>query len=310
MWPPRKGLLLPVALLGGLGFGTALAFLLEAVRRSRPHGAPSLSETRPLASALRPEARIEPVRAVIARAPRRTQSADNDVAAGPLPQAAVEAFAFADLRGATGAAFTPARLATAMIDNPAAPVSRQLNQLYLSLRRSAPDGAPRSVLIVPDRHSPMKSEVALGLAVAGGMAGDRVLLIDADGASRTLSETLCPDARTGLGDVLAGRARLADAVVSYPETSIEILASTVSAKAARIELATFSAMLKSATAYDLVVIDGAPLGHRHSSLAAAHSVSDILFAIGPGGASHGDSGDFLASTLRATPKFRGIVLTD
>ncbi len=314
LWPPRKSLLLPLTLLGGLGAGSALAFVLEAARRRRHNfdraqngGADTI---RPMPAERLPD----PHRVAI-------PGSASDLAvmaaakSGTLrTRTAADIVAFADLRGAPrtpGGSLAPASLAMAIIDNPSSPVSRQLNQLYLALRRLERDDQPRSVLIVPDRQSPMKSEVALGLAVAGGMTGDRILLIDADASNRTLSEALCPEAKFGLGDVLSGRVRLADAVVTYPETSIEILVSTAAqASPPRPDASTFSALLDAAGSYDLVIIDGAPLGHRIASLATAASVSDILFVVGSQGASGSESSEMLGTTMRATPKFRGIVLTD
>ncbi len=304
LWPPRKVLLLPVALLGGLGLGSALAFILEAARRRRQSADMPATPSLAAAANARAIAQEQPARAALPPgSTRRLRSP-------------TETMAFADIRGVArsgGASLAPASFAMSILADPSSGPSRQLNQLYLTLRRLERNGRPRSVLVVPDRQTPMKSEVALALAVAGGMTGDRILLIDADTQNRTLTETLCQDNIYGLTDVLAGRAALTEAVIAYPETGIEVLAVSSAQKAElgrRADPSAFVRLLDAASHYDLVIIDGAPLGHRLSSLATATAVSDILFVVGNNPKAGNETSDVLASTMRSTPKFRGIVLTD
>jgi polysaccharide biosynthesis transport protein len=320
LWPPRKVLLMPIALLGGLGLGSALAFVLEAARRRRQSaGASSGSSNQQSYDAQAYDANVAAIDAAPAPRAITQDPAARAASAAHSPRrlrSPAETMAFADIRGVTrlhGDSLAPASFAMSILADPSSAASRQFNQLYLTLRRLERNGRPRSVLIVPDRQTPMKSEVALALAVAGGMTGDRILLIDADTQNRTLTDTLCQDNIYGLTDVLAGRATLTEAVIPYPETGIEVLAVSANQKTElgrRADPSAFVRLLDSASHYDLVIIDGAPLGHRLSSLATATAVSDILFVVGGNPKAGNETSDVLASTMRSTPKFRGIVLTD
>ncbi|MGY4472358.1 succinoglycan biosynthesis transport protein ExoP [Bradyrhizobium sp. LB9.1b] len=75
-----------------------------------------------------------------------------------------------------------------------------------------------------------KSTVSTNLAQLIAHSGARVVIVDADLRNPSLSRALVPDAQVGLIDVIAGRVRLEDAMVTDPETKLSILPTGTTSK--------------------------------------------------------------------------------
>jgi len=75
-----------------------------------------------------------------------------------------------------------------------------------------------------------KSTLSTNLAQLMAHGGARVILVDADLRNPSLSRALVPDAKIGLVDVVAQRARLEDALVVDPETKLSILPAGTTSK--------------------------------------------------------------------------------
>jgi capsular exopolysaccharide synthesis family protein len=107
-----------------------------------------------------------------------------------------------------------------------------------------------------------KTTTATSIARVLATGGSRTLLLDTDLRRRSASVALAPQARVGLGEVLAGSAALDDAIVREEATGLDVLplAATVGAAPHLLETAEFAALLAELRhRYDHIVVDTAPV---------------------------------------------------
>lgn len=126
----------------------------------------------------------------------------------------------------------------------------------------------RTLVVTSAQPGEGKSTVSWNLAVASAMAGQRVLLVDADLRRPVLAERLGIDARRGLSDVLAGLAQPDEAVrnVLVPVGGSEMASVDVvgagfvpPSPIALLERgATADSLARLAAPYDLVILDTPP----------------------------------------------------
>ena len=137
-----------------------------------------------------------------------------------------------------------------------------------NLRYLQVGGEVRSLVVTSALAGEGKSTVSWNLALATAMAGQRVLLIDADLRRPVLAERLGLDARRGLSDLLAGLAEPAEAVrtVRVPVGGGESAAVDVvgagfvppSPVALLERSATRATLARLGASYDLVILDTPP----------------------------------------------------
>ena len=237
------------------------------------------------------------------------------------------AFVFADFRGlckglgvvgepsSGGLQHSLMELARSVVDKPGSEFAQKIEDLERVLdeaaedRERADDAGPRIVLFAPDRTNPAKSAVALGLTYAAIKRGARVLLVDGDPQGRQLSQAVGCRARLGIEDVVSGRARLSAAVIADDASHLGFLPAAGRPGALPSPRAVRQAMSDMAD-YDLVIIDGTPLGGAGLGEALAATAGEMLFVFGTGPGAEGDIAEAMHVLRQSTPKFRGIVLTD
>jgi succinoglycan biosynthesis transport protein ExoP len=154
----------------------------------------------------------------------------------------------------------------------------------------------RASLILHDRENPLKmilvasaipgegkSFCAANLAVAFAQAGLKTLLIDADLRLPTLHTYFnLPVESNGFTEVLAGRAKLASAVIPSPLSTLELLLTTTPADSPAELLSGIRLPLlldEAAAAYDRVVIDSAPLNAVSDTMLIMPKADAILLVI-------------------------------
>jgi len=108
---------------------------------------------------------------------------------------------------------TPEGANVEMIDNPSGPMAEAVRVLRGNLSFVGVDGDVRSVLVTSSIRSEGKSVAASNLAVSMALAGQRVVLVDADFRRPRIHTYLRVSNAVGLSSVLARRAELLDAVI-------------------------------------------------------------------------------------------------
>ena len=175
-----------------------------------------------------------------------------------------------------------------VIDEPFAPFAEGLRAIKIALDL-ANMGKSRTVLgIASTLPNEGKSTIAANLAQMIAHAGSRVLLVDADLRSPSLSRLLAPGAEGGLIDVVAGRRPLAELIRVDPTSQLDFLPAgaphrllhTNEILAAESMRAFFAAARNH---YDYIVVDLSPLAPVVDARATTQFIDRYVFAIEWGG---------------------------
>ena len=170
----------------------------------------------------------------------------------------------------------------------------------------------RSALVVGTRSGDGAASVALNLALAAVASGERVLIIDADPATRALTELVAPGAAIGLYDVLAGRVPLLEALVGDKRSGLRALpmAARKSPTQARPARGTYERLIAQARArFDYVILVGAPLADEPDSRAIAEAADQVALVLRAQRATRADLSTALRALRVRGEKTCGIVLT-
>lgn len=158
-----------------------------------------------------------------------------------------------------------------------------------------------------------KSTLSTNLAQLMAHGGARVILVDADLRNPSLSRALVPDAKIGLVDVVAQKARLEDAMVVDPETKLSILPAGATSKLLHTnEVLASKAMHALVTQlrsqFDYVVLDMPPMAPVVDVRVTSSFVDSYVFVVEWGRTKI----DVVRHNLRGSPeiqdKLLGVVL--
>jgi succinoglycan biosynthesis transport protein ExoP len=160
---------------------------------------------------------------------------------------------------------SPPKVMRTIIDSPSSPYAEAIRTIKLTVDLNKRKENYTNVIgLTSCLPNEGKSSLAAAMAMHIGQGGSRVILVDCDVRNPSLSRALAPDASIGLLDVVAGRAALADAVWSIPDTTMAFLPA-----GARAGVPHASEILASSEAkslfdslqikYDYVIADLAPL---------------------------------------------------
>lgn len=164
------------------------------------------------------------------------------------------------------------------LTEPDAPATLALARLTAELDARSIDEKPMIILVTAIGDFEGKSTVAVNAALAAAAAGDRVLLIDADTRSKSVSGLL-PNGTSlpGFFDIVSGTAQAAGAIVKSESYPLDILPVGRSSDARSVRVASTIAGL--ARPYDLVVIDGGvTMRDRHVSEFCSGATQVVLVA--------------------------------
>ena len=174
-------------------------------------------------------------------------------------------------------ALPPGELSAATLES-----YRTLRTMLAAQRRD--DGNSRSVLVTGPSPSEGKTTTAINLASSLALAGNRVILIEADFRRPTVGEALGVRARVGIGDVLLGNVSLEDALVLAPPFGDNLCALLVDRAdewlAEVLSLPAAEALLEDAKRLaDYVVIDSPPLTEVIDAMPLARQVDDVVLVV-------------------------------
>ncbi len=155
-----------------------------------------------------------------------------------------------------------ADIAQQIIKEPRSQMSEAIRSLRTALSFSTQDGAPQTLFFTSSEPGEGKTSIALNLATAYALAGESVLLIDADLRNPSVHALLKVDNRQGLSNYLTGSTDLPSATQQttisgllvlpsgpLPPDPVELLSGR------RIK----ELIEKAADQYDRIIIDGPPV---------------------------------------------------
>jgi uncharacterized protein involved in exopolysaccharide biosynthesis/Mrp family chromosome partitioning ATPase len=191
------------------------------------------------------------------------------------------------------------------------------------LRANEPERTRTVLLITSSCGEEGKSTIALNLAVAAMMDGERVLLIDADFKAQAISRQLAAEVSgfgrpgrpakdlAGLGDILKDSCTL-DASVNFPvKSKFAVLpAGCPEGLGSRVERADLvGKVLSKVKEFNLIVIDGgsAKSGRLVRNLSA---VADEIILVVRAGRSRREDVDSITATLGDAARIRGVVFNE
>jgi succinoglycan biosynthesis transport protein ExoP len=167
-------------------------------------------------------------------------------------------------------------------------------------------GAGRVVAMVSLEPSLSRPALALALAKREARSGRRVLLVDADGATRALSNSFRVDGVYSLADVLQGRVPLEEAAKPISER-LRFLPSAQRDVASLIP----AEQLKSwGKVFDLVVLDLPPAGPISAARALAPALDGCVCAVEWGKTPRQMLSALIQSSSNLENKMIGVVITD
>lgn len=199
-------------------------------------------------------------------------------------------------------------------DGPADGAYRQsILQLLAAFEQDRHQDYPMAVMMVGASHGTGTSSVALAIAQAGALRGERVLLVDACSSSAALSAALAPDISSDWAALLAKPEALTSHTVRDAKSSLAFLplAPADLRLLKRAERRRLAANLAAAALdYDLVIIDAGPLAQDESGSALLPLADRIAVVTRSGVTSQSALDDTLRVLAPMLDKVAGIVLND
>lgn len=170
-----------------------------------------------------------------------------------------------------------------VIDKPLSSFSEAMRGLQMGLVLSNVDRKPKVVLVTSSVPGEGKTTVALSLARIIARSDQKVVLIDGDLRRPALTKALqLPDGQNGLIEILSGQATLDKCLVKDPRSSVQFLpTSRVAGNPPDLMGSTAMENLIAAlkSAYDMVVIDSAPLLPVNDTKVLAQLADAVVFVV-------------------------------
>lgn len=200
-----------------------------------------------------------------------------------------------------------------VVDNPLSRFSEAVRSVKVAVDLNSIVRENRVLATTSTLPNEGKSTLSTNLAQLMAHGGARVILVDSDLRNPSLSRALVPDAKIGLVDVVAQKARLEDALVVDPETRLSILpAGTTSKLLHTNEILASKAMHALVTElrskFDYVVLDMPPMAPVVDVRVTSSFVDSYVFVVEWGRTKI----DVVRHNLRGSPeiqdKLLGVVL--
>ncbi|MBZ0146758.1 MAG: polysaccharide biosynthesis tyrosine autokinase [Pseudorhodoplanes sp.] len=293
---PKKALMIGLGFFGSLGLGAALALGRDAFGKGFRH---SIDIEQVLG--LQPLASIPKVGGL--SLPKR------EVPLLRLDPHNQDNFQMAPARSRQSARV----LADYSLNQPDSAFAESVRTLYLSLRQQTPSRQIGVVLVTSALPGEGKSTVAANLGRTAAMAGDNVLLVDADLRRPSLASALDVGSENGLTDVLTGRCPLNTSVKRDRKSGLYVIAGAqYTSGVDALGLLSSPQMTKliehARDIFDLVVVDASPLLPVADSRILIEQADRAILVV----ASEQTSRQAVAAAIRECPdletKMAGVVL--
>ncbi|MEJ0094526.1 MAG: AAA family ATPase [Methylocella sp.] len=170
------------------------------------------------------------------------------------------------------------------VDSPFSQFAEGLRLLQLVADLNGPAKLNRVIGVTSTLPNEGKSTIASNFAHLIAHAGERTILVDCDLRNPSLTQKIAPDASIGLVHVIAGRAEIADAMLTDPSTGLHFLPAGVTGK-----LLHSNKILGSLAAkhffdqlremFDYVIVDLPPIVPIVDTRAAANFIDSFIYVI-------------------------------
>ena len=169
-----------------------------------------------------------------------------------------------------------------LVDTPLSAFAESFRQLRAALRRADLDSPVKTLAVTSALPGEGKSTTSMCLARSIALGGQKTIAVDCDLRRRTLHTMLAVKPAVGLLEVLAGTAKLADAIIVDEPSGCHILPLTASKFTPRDVFGTqaFSRLVAHLKAeYDFVVLDCAPVLAVADTRVIAEVADGVLFLV-------------------------------
>lgn len=168
------------------------------------------------------------------------------------------------------------------LGNVASPLSEAYFSIRTTLAFATVHGLPRSIVVTSTQPSEGKSTTALGLAIAIGRTGKRVLLIDADMRSPSAHGLVRNDNSKGLSNLLTGEDNYAGLVTATDWRGVSVLTSGPNPPSAAELLGSdrlADVLERLLRDYDHLMIDGPPVLGLADAPLLGRAVEGSIFVV-------------------------------
>ena len=173
-------------------------------------------------------------------------------------------------------------IAAQIIKEPRSHISEAIRSLRTALSFSTQNGAPHTLFLTSSEPAEGKTSIAVNLAMAYALAGENVLLIDADLRNPSIHTLLKLDNRLGLSNYLTGSADLHSTTQQTTVAGLRVLTSgplppdpVELLSGRRIK----ELIEKSKAEYDRIIVDGPPVLGLADALILSHITDATLVTI-------------------------------
>lgn len=199
----------------------------------------------------------------------------------------------------------------ALVSHPMSQRAEAIRRLRTNLRFINTSSRPQSIVVTSSLPGEGKSTTAANLALAMTDSGSRVVLIDGDLRRPTLAKVLGMEGGVGLTTVLIGRAEVGDVVQAFRETSLDVITSgeIPPNPSELLGSAQMRSLIEHLThAYDVVIIDSAPLLPVTDGAVLAKLADGALLVVGADSAHRQQVADALSALEKVNARILGVVL--
>ena len=189
-------------------------------------------------------------------------------------------------------------------------ITEAARQLRVNLRSAGLGASCTSLLVTSSVDGEGKTSLACDLAIAFGLEGDRVLLIDADLRGPTVDDYLQMNPPSGLSTVLHGKCQPQSAVESFGGGLFDVLTSGPLPENPSELLGSFGLMLSELESrYDVVLIDSPALLPVADGRVLARACDAALLVVRHGHTPASDVTDALAALRAVSARVLGCAFT-
>ncbi|HWK95878.1 MAG TPA: polysaccharide biosynthesis tyrosine autokinase [Pseudolabrys sp.] len=261
---PKGTLILAVAGMLGIGFGSVLAFLLD----SADHRVKSLRHAEEVTGV--PTLAAIPVIG--------TRELSNRANRG---RAALESYDPNAIQLLPTAMQPP--LMRYVLDEPTSLFAESVRAVRLAIQRATRHGPAKSIVVTSSIDGEGKTTLATNLALSIAALGQRTILVEGDLRNPEMSRSLCPQAKIGVVEVALGQAPIEQALFVDRATGLAVLPSPPRPRGASNEFVFSDAMRnmldRLRTHFDCVIIDSPPLVPLVDARALGEIADRVLLTI-------------------------------